>query len=365
MKKFPYLPGLLLILVLWAAISAACWFSPAEASSDSERRPLAQFPEPEINAIMSGDWLQDFEAYSLDQFPLRDSFRRLKAINTLYLLQQKDNNDIYIAENQAAQMIYPLSESSVQNAINKFNQLYNTYLKANGNPVYFCLVPDKTYFLAEKHHYLNIDYKQLTQKLQTGLDFAQYIDIFSALDINDYYHTNSHWQQTEILPVAEILAQAMQFELSTDWQRIDLEQEFYGVYYGQSALPLAPDHISYLNNSALDKCTVYNLETNSTGGIYNFEELSGRDPYEFFLSGAAALLIIENPTAGNDRELVVFRDSYASSLIPLLAPSFAKITLIDTRYISPDLLGDYVDFSQAETLFIYSGLMLNQSQALK
>ena len=41
------------------------------------------------------------------------------------------------------------------------------------------------------------------------------------------------------------------------------------------------------------------------------------DPYSVFLSGSKSLLTITNPSADTDRELVIFRDSFASSLAPL------------------------------------------------
>ena len=39
------------ILLLWAALTAFAWFSPDKAMSDSERRPLAQFPEVSLDSI--------------------------------------------------------------------------------------------------------------------------------------------------------------------------------------------------------------------------------------------------------------------------------------------------------------------------
>ena len=40
--------------------------------------------------------------------------------------------------------------------------------------------------------------------------------------------------------------------------------------------------------------------------------------------------------SSNDKELVIFRDSFGSSLSPLLVKYYKKITLIDNRYISRD-----------------------------
>ena len=42
-------------------MSVWCLFKPADSYSDSERRPLAQFPTLSVNSIISGDFMQDFE----------------------------------------------------------------------------------------------------------------------------------------------------------------------------------------------------------------------------------------------------------------------------------------------------------------
>ena len=68
----------------------------------------------------------------------------------------------------------------------------------------------------------------------------------------------------------------------------------------------------------LEGCTVYDYETDSTGGVYDLTAAE-KAPYDLFLGGPKALLRIENPAANNDRTLIVFRDSFGSSLVPLLA----------------------------------------------
>ena len=80
-----------------------------------------------------------------------------------------------------------------------------------------------------------------------------------------------------------------------------------------------------------------------------------------FLSGSDALLTIENPNAATEKELVVFRDSFGSSLAPLLATGYAKITLVDLRYLQSDLLGNFIDFENQDVLFLYSTLVLNNT----
>lgn len=80
-----------------------------------------------------------------------------------------------------------------------------------------------------------------------------------------------------------------------------------------------------------------------------------------FLTGSRALITIENPNATEDRELIVFRDSFGSSIAPLLAGGYSKVTLVDIRYISPAMIGRFVDFEGWDVLFLYSSQILNNS----
>ena len=135
---------------------------------------------------------------------------------------------------------------------------------------------------------------------------------------------------------------------------------FYGVYYGQAALPLEPEPLYILQNNMLSACRVFNHENNRYSGIYDMEKLNGNDPYDVYLSGATALLTIDNPQAKTNRELIVFRDSFGSSLTPLLVQGYKSIYLVDIRYIMPDAIPYYIDMEGKDTLFLYSALILNQ-----
>ena len=84
-----------------------------------------------------------------------------------------------------------------------------------------------------------------------------------------------------------------------------------------------------------------------------------------FLSGPVSLLTIQNPNARSNRELVIFRDSFGSSLAPLLAEGYSEITLVDIRYLPSARVGQFVDFTGKDVLFLYSTQVLNNSEALK
>ncbi len=305
------------LALLWLGLSVFAWFHPAKEMSEAERRKLQQLPQLSTETLLNGKFMTDFESYTQDQFPLRDAFRRLKAVFSYQVLQKKDNNGIYIADGYAAQLEYPLSEKSLEGALKKFQKLYDLYLKDCGD-IFFAVVPDKGYYLAEDNGYLSMDYDAVYDAVEQ-LSWAKPVDIRDCLTGNDYYYTDTHWRQEKLLPVAQKLCDALEVTRPAleDYTVTQLERPFYGVYYGQAALPMDPEPMYLLQNDLLSSCVVTNHETGKVGSVYDMDKLTSRDLYDVYLSGPAALLTIENPNAATDRELIVFRDSFGSSLIPL------------------------------------------------
>ena len=357
--------ALLFLALLWLGLAALSWLKPAVEISAVERRPLAQAPELTGKAVLSGQFMTDFEAYSLDQFPFRNALRTMKAVAMRRLFGQRDNHGIYVAQGHAAKLLYPLHEKSVQSAAQKFTDLYQTYLTESR--VFLSIIPDKGRFLAEPNGYPALEYQKLISLMQTGMPWAQYVDITGQLSLDSYYRTDPHWRQETLLGVANTLNTAMGGGPLTDtYSPVTAQTPFYGAYFGQAALPMAGESLSYLTSETLENCTVFNWETGRTlQGVYAEERLTGKDPYEVYLYGASAGLEVQNPNARTARELIVFRDSFASSLIPLLMEDYAKITLVDIRYVAPQLLPAWLEFHGQDVLFLYSALLLNESGSLK
>jgi hypothetical protein len=367
MKKKLRIIGMAAVILVWAALAIFAWVKPTQESSLAERRPLEQFPEVKSEAILSGKFMEDFESYTLDQFPLRDSFRQLKALFHYDVLLQKDNNGIYITDGYAAQLEYPLSEKAVDHAIGRLQWVYDKYLKDSDCRVYYGIVPDKGYFLAEENGYPAMDYALLQSKLSRGLSFAKEIPLADTLNIEDYYYTDTHWRQEKLLDTAARICETMGVTppKANDYTVTALERPFYGVYYGQAALPMQPETMYILENQLLRQCKVYNYETGKYTGVYDMEKAAGKDQYEVYLSGSQSLLRIENPNAKTERELVIFRDSFTSSLTPLLLADYKTVTLVDIRFMESWMLGRFIKFENQDVLFLYNTAVLNNGTQLK
>ncbi len=355
------------IILVWLGLTFFAWFRNPDEISLSERRKLTQQPALTLDALGSGKFMTDFEDYAKDQFPGRFNFRQLKAYQRFYVFRQLDNHDIYLMDGQAAKLEYPLKEEQVSMATDRMTYLYEKYLKDNKHKIFLSVIPDKSYYLGAQKGYPSLDYEKLFELVQEETPFASYLPLTDLLSAEDYYRSDIHLKQEKILPVAARLAQALGIlePQAENFTAVTLKGDFYGVYQGQSALPLDADQITYLSSESTQQATVYHIETAETLAVYDLEKEQGRDPYDLFLSGASPLLIIDNPLGPADKELIVFRDSFGSSLIPLLLDGYSKITAIDTRYITSDLVGEFVDFTQQDILFLYNTLILNSGAMLK
>ncbi len=365
-KKIAQIAVVGVVLALLFGLGIWMWVKAPDRYSDAERRLLAEAPTINADTVWSGKAMQDVEPYLLDQFPMRDTFRSVKALASGYVLLQMDNNGIYQTEGHLAKLEYPETTGAWANAADYINGLVRQY--ANANNVYLCVVPDKNVYLAPQSGRLHLSYDALVQALETACPACTPIHIWDALDASDYYVTDTHWKQTALVPVAQRIAAAMGVTLSDEYQTETLASPFYGVLYGQTALPHKPDTLAYLNSAVLEDCVVTNYDTGVgvDGVVYDLNKATGKDPYELFLMGNSALITIENPSASTDRTLVVFRDSFGSSLIPLLVSGYSKITLVDTRYVASAYLTQFgVEFENAEVLFLYSTLVLNSSSVLR
>ncbi len=353
--------------VLIFGISLLCILKPSDAFSESERRELASMPEFSVESLLNGEFISGFETYATERFPNRDFFRGIKAIFSTKILGKRDNNGLFVADGHISKIDSVKNPEMMDYAADKFLFLYENYMKEKNLNVYFSIIPDKNFILATQNGYPSLDYEAFANEMREKTPYMNYIDITDLLELEDYYRTDSHWRQEKIVDIAEKIAGEMGVDIRSEYKENRLKNPFYGVYSGQLAMKSEPDEIIYLTNETIDNCivTYYDTGAPKIGEMYNMEKASGKDPYEMFLSGTTPLVTIENQSAKSDRELVIFRDSFGSSLAPLFAEGYSKITVVDIRYIQSAFVGNLVEFENCDVLFMYSTTLLNNSMAMR
>jgi hypothetical protein len=332
--------------------------------SQSERRPLAKFPELTGQTLVNGKFMGDFEGFAADSFVLRDGFRSIRAGLVFDVFRQTDKSGLYYGDTGAGKF-ESIKESEYRLSARKFVKLQDSMLSDLN--VYWSIVPDKSEYAGR---YLpGFDLARALEILSPELSGMTYIDVANALDASDYYSTDLHWDQSRLGGVVDALTTGLSATGQSQTWETRTAGEFRGVYAGQLARNIPPDVMTYTITPAITGANAQYLSPTSGalehGDIYDLEAFGGGDPYDLFLKGAQPLIVLENPTATTARELYMFRDSFSSSLAPLLLGYYSRITLIDLRYIDSRALPNYVEFTKgADALFIYSSQILNNSTVL-
>ncbi len=364
-KEIKNIVSSFLFAVLLLAGFFICLLTPDKQYSESERRELMQLPVLSKDTLLNGEFTSSFESYAKDQFPERENMRSIKAYFSQNILRKLENNGLFYKDGHISKVDNKENEVMQNHAAERFSFLYNTYLK--NNRVFLSIVPDKNFILAKENDYSSLDYDRFIDNMKSKVDFMEYIDITDLLSLDDYYKTDTHWKQENIIDIAHRLSTAMGKKVTyNSYTENIVPTPFYGVYTGQYALPVEPDTIKYLTSPAIESAVVTYYDTGlpRTGEMYNIEKSKGRDPYEMFLSGTMPLVTLENPDKNNKNHLILFRDSFGSSIAPLFLDAYDKITVIDTRYVKSEFIGNLVDFEGADVLFLYSSTLLNNSLAI-
>ena len=362
-------------------------FNPKDYST-VEKRPLAQFPtnitwaellnnrdtvNPETGEVTKSP-ISQIGDYTVDQFPFREFFRSLKAHFAMDVLHMNENNGYAVKEDSIVVVKPSYTEEelkALKNHLDRVNFVYDRYLANSKGNVFVSVVPDKNYYFGSQYGYPVPDYDALIESVKGTLTEMEYIDIFGALELGDYYKTDWHWDQSKLDGVIDVLGEAMGFEVSGEYKVNELSG-FKGGYYDQSALYPELETLTYLTNDILDSCTVYEYATGNTTGFYhhdifeNTEDYTGKVDYDFFMNGRCGVQRIDNPSVKNGKTLVVFRDSYGANILPLIAEGYETVYSIDLRdTMAFSLAGLGIDFENADTLFLYSTTVLVSSEAFK
>lgn len=340
---------------------------PDEKVSISEKRNLTQKPELTIESVLSTEFMDNLENYLLDQFPYRDNLRRLKTSFEIGVLGMSDSAGYTKKGRHIHKVDYEIHMDKITNTLGNLVNVSNELKNANPEMnIYLSIIPDKSYY---NDRVQTFDYNDIMKIVYQSLgENIKYLDIDSTLSERQYYFTDLHWKQEEIIGTAnEILdnlgKESIQKE---DFTEEIVTNNFNGSYASASSFNVEKDTVKILTNNKLENIKVFDYETNTYINIYNRTKAQGIDPYDVYLDGAKSLLRIENPDSKSDDKLIIFRDSFTSSLVPLLVDDYSEILLVDLRYINYEFMKKIIDFSvYDDALFIYNIFVLNESDTFK
>ena len=379
-KKYSIFITVLFCLFIFG-FGAALILSPSRDFSDQENRFLAQFKAPTLKTLRSGEFMEKFEDYVTDQFPLRDQWIQLKALSERALGKQENNGVYFGTDGQTlfAQFKAPSGDELEQKVgfVNKLGANLDV-------PVYFSLVPDKSFVLADllPPNAPSVDDGSTIEEAQALCgDRVTYIDLRTMLtgERDAFYRTDHHWTTMGARLAFQRLMSGMDLvrpiaaeDLNgLSYQGLpytEVSGSFYGTTYSASGAGwVEPDSICTVIPEGGTKGNVtvtrYPEGAPIEGGLYYPEKLEVKDKYAYFLGGNQPLCVIKNPDAASGK-LLVIRDSYADSLAPFLAEEFQEVHLFDLRYNNLSLKQYVADNGIGQVLVLYSAANFSTDQNL-
>lgn len=320
--------------------------------SDVEKRNLQQFPEITLENFFNGELRDDLNKYVEDQFYNKVIFNRIKSWVNYNLFKKSVNNGIYLYEDRLYDQVYPLKELKVED----FNKTIK-YLKALfPNESNVVVVPDKSMYL-DKH--LKVDFSEFISHLDMDI-----INIYDDLNSDSYYNTDLHLNHKGAYDAYKVIINQLTGDnpYLVDFEKVS--DDFYGFYTNKAMNYKIVDSMYQASNLFLDELKVcyYNEENEyqCQTGVYFNDHLETEDKYEMYLDGNKPLTIIENDNLDNDKELVIFKDSYALSIAPFLAQHYSKVTLIDLRLANEEFAKSFIN-DNSEILYLYGFKTINDS----
>ncbi len=352
------LPAILFFAVIFL-LCALTVLLPKEEISASERRKLAEFPAFSAESLLNGRFFSGLSDYAVDHFAFREPFRAANTALRTGLFRQDAVEGVFEDGGFLFSPPGPLDEKAVEQNARLLQSVAETYFTGQER-LYYAVIPDKSDFTEKGPPRLST--ADAVRILGENLA-AEYIDLTETLSLSNYYRTDTHWRQEKI----GLAAKALLTGMGGEWRDPDFEwraiEPFYGVLWGRYAAPLPAETLFYGVNATTASAVVRNLDQPEAQTVYE-PETDSPDLYDVFLSGAVSFVEIENPEARTEKHLVLFRDSFGSAVAPYFLGEYAKVTLVDLRYIASAQLGTLLDGAD-DVLFLFSTGLLNTGGVLR
>lgn len=336
---------------------------PNKEKSNEENRMLSQKPKMTVEGILSGDYMEQYEAYQSDQFMGRSVWRKLKvAINRIG--GSKEENDVFIGKkDQLLEDIAVPDKDILKQNINAVREFTKDYADI---PVTVLLAPDAASVLSDSLPAFASVSDQVTSislvKKELG-NSVQWVDAVKALNKHKnekiYYKTDHHWTTLGAFYAFQEAAGELGItaDVNSVYASYPVATSFNGILASKTGCRMdVKEKIDIYVPKDADNEVIVNYvdEQKKVTSLYASSELESNDKYAVFLGGNTSLIDIRTMAEGQKRLLVV-KDSFANCFVPFLTPFYREIVMVDPRYYSGTIQDVMETYQITDVLFLYSG----------
>ena len=356
-RKFILLPAVLAVTL--AAVFLYLLLGDPPAFKELEKEYRAEFPEVSAESVLSGDFSRNFEAYVNDAVPFRTAFVGLNSYVTLLTGRQ---NTTAIWRDRKGNLLEAPVDGKEETLVKNVRKV-SEFAEQTGKKVYLVLPPSAGYCDADlpglyrncfrDDRYLSEIRKQLSEKVV----FPDLSERFLTAGNPLYYRTDHHWNRlgTELCyeALCPVMGLSKAFGAADSAAAVSLP-DFCGTTYSRSGLWFTPpDEISASDPGIPVKVRFSDEEAIFDSLYFTEKYKDSPDKYPVFLDGNHPVTYIETG-ALTGRSLMIVKDSFALSLVPLLVRDFDRIVLVDLRYCKEPVSELCERENTDEVLFLYS-----------
>jgi len=340
-----------LFLLIIFGFGIMIYVLPQKSFSEDENRSLQTLPSFEspgdfFKSLFSGKFGDDVGKFYADQFPARDVFVGAKGVFEAAMLKGQNNDVVFGKDGYLLTRFDNSDEELLKANINKLD----TVLSKFDVPRYMIIPPRTQDVLLTKlpagFPTDNADglYERLDGIMaDTSFGYIKLRETFIEEDAKGreiYYKTDHHWTSLGAYTAYGKIAGAVGFDKADDFNIVTVTEDFFGTTWSKAGAKwISPDSIQIYDTPDRESFHTDIMKyrdgsdeiLKTLDAFYDESFLETKDKYAYFLSGNYADVRIYKDEADKKREkILVFKDSFANSLVPFLAVNY-DIRLIDPR----------------------------------
>ena len=369
MKTMREKSRIVVFLILIFGLTVASLVKKPIVFSENENRYLAQMPKFTLEGLFDGEFTQDYETFITDQFVWRDKWITAKtAVERLML--RKDINGVYFGKDDYLMEKHDNktfgTEQAQKNANNLVAFLEKYSEQFTPEQLQVVLIPTASQVLSEKLPLFAAPYNQseyvadILEKVQDEyvLDAEGLLSEHKAEYI--YYRTDHHWTSLGAFYTYQAWCERMGLDAyeMDDFEIEEATTEFLGTLDSKVNMTLKPDsmYLYHLKDSVakIEYSLMYDRNPKDIRDtLYHYAGLEGKDKYTVYMGGNYGEVDIQT-NVKNGKTLLVVKDSFAHTFVPLVANHYERILMVDLRYFNLPLSA-YIDQNEVtDVLVLYN-----------
>ena len=316
--------GICLIPLLAMSVKAS--------DNEKENRTLAAIPQRYGQEGINWNYIQELGKYFEDHFAFRQELVSMDAMIKAELFEVSSVSDVIVGKNGWLYYTATLDDFQHRNLVSDrmlFNIAHNLllmqqYTESMGKQFLFIVAPNKNSLYGENmpaRLSCQVAEKSDIERLrpwleQTGINYVDLFQLFSSQNEILYYKRDSHWNQKGAVLVYDLLLDACNKRHKIyDDDDILITNDYYGDL-NMMLFPTGAKPEQYLN-------------------------YKGGNTWEYRQGETVEDTIIITECKEGSQNLLMYRDSFGNSLIPLVAGEFSKAVF--SKYV-PYTMTDLVTY---------------------